>query len=416
MTVERKELCDVAIVGGGPAGLTLAAELRHLGVERVIVLEREAEAGGIPRHCGHYPFGITEYNRLLKGPDYARCKVEDAERKGVDLRTGTTVTALHPGGTLELSSHAGTATITARRVVLCTGAREASRPQRFISGSRPQGVITTGALQAFSYIEGLVPFKKPAILGTELVSFSALLTCRHAGIQPVAMIEENPRITARAFSRLLPAVLGVPILSQTKLTRILGKNRVEGIEIERADGRKKVLDADGVICTGRFRPEASLMRNGHLAIDPKTGGPLIDQFMTTSDPSYLCAGNLLRPIETHGWCAEEGRQAARIIVQALGQPDRAEPRRQTPIRITSPAIRYVLPQHLSTACLGAHMPNLQLRLNRPARGRLVISADGKTIWSRSINSVPERRILVPIAPLLAHGATTSITIGLEEQD
>ena len=35
------------------------------------------------------------------------------------------------------------------------------------------------------------PFERPVIIGSELVSFSALLTCRHLGIRPVAMIEEN---------------------------------------------------------------------------------------------------------------------------------------------------------------------------------------------------------------------------------
>ena len=98
---------DVAVVGGGTAGLALATKLKRLGVGSVIVLERENDAGGIPRHCGHYPFGIREYGRLLKGPDYARRNVEAAVDAGVDIQTGMTVTALHPDGRLSLTTPAG---------------------------------------------------------------------------------------------------------------------------------------------------------------------------------------------------------------------------------------------------------------------------------------------------------------------
>jgi flavin-dependent dehydrogenase len=82
------ESCSVAIVGGGTAGLALAAELRRQGIDNVVVLEREKDAGGIPRHCGHYPFGILEYGKLLKGPDYARKNVETAVKLGNTFWSG----------------------------------------------------------------------------------------------------------------------------------------------------------------------------------------------------------------------------------------------------------------------------------------------------------------------------------------
>jgi hypothetical protein len=185
--------CAVAIVGGGTAGLSLATELRRLGVGDVVVIEREAEAGGVPRHCGHYPFGLREYGRLMKGPDYARRNVARAQAAGVRVLTGTAVTGLKRGGVLDVSSDVDSARLTAARVVLCTGVREASRAQRFLGGDRPPGVIATGTLQDMVYLKGHRPFARPVILGSELVSLSAIMTCRHLGIVPLVMIDQFGR-------------------------------------------------------------------------------------------------------------------------------------------------------------------------------------------------------------------------------
>ena len=113
--------CAVAVVGGGIAGLSLATELKRLGVEDVLVIEREAEAGGVPRHCGHYPFGWTEFKRVLKGPQYAARMVMEAQVAGVRVLTGTSVTRLLPKGRLHLSDQRGEFDLDAHRVVLCTG-------------------------------------------------------------------------------------------------------------------------------------------------------------------------------------------------------------------------------------------------------------------------------------------------------
>lgn len=439
MSPETAQTCDVAVVGGGPAGLSLAQQLREQGIERVTVLERDQAAGGVPRHCGHYPFGLGEFGWPMKGPQYAARKVDAARAAGVDLRTGVTVTDLGAGGALTLSSDAGLSLLRARRVALCTGARESSRAQRFITGSRPRGVITTGALQAFVYLEGLTPFKRPVILGTELVSFSALLTCRHLGIRPAAMVEENTRITARAFSRGLPALMSIPVHLGTKLARIIGDTCVEAVELESAGGQRRIVETDGVICSGQFRPEAALLRNGHLSVDPATGGPFVDQFARASDPAYLCSGNLLRPVETHSWCAKEGVEAAKAIVQELGRSasdntasdnsasdysdgdnsdrdnsDAGTSGDATPITAAHPAIKYVLPQKISADAGVPAFDHLQIRLTRPARGRLRIHAGDREIWSGRINALPERRILVPLAPLLAHRGADRFDIRLEE--
>lgn len=406
------ERCTVAIVGGGTAGLALAAELRRLGVDNVVVLEREEVAGGIPRHCGHYPFGVREYRRLLKGPAYAERNVSTALRLGVDIRTGTTVTKLLSGGKLELTNSAGMGAIQADRVVLCMGVREGSRAQRFIGGDRPDGILTTGALQSMVYLKGMRPFQRPVILGSELVSFSAIETCRHLGIRPIAMIEEQDRIVTHSVLQPFLMVRGVPLVVNARSPRILGQDRVEAIAFTDAQGRVKRIATDGVIMSGRFRPEAALLRQSHLAVDPGSGGPVINQYGQCSDPTYYSAGNLLRPAESSGWCWQEGVDTARRIAQDLASADTMT---HPSIRLDAigSSIRFVVPQMLTLSDRPNGMRKCQIGLSEPVNGHLVARSGGRTIWEGRINSRPVRRILMPLTGILRSRPTSNIELSVE---
>ncbi len=390
--------CTVAIVGGGTAGLSLARELGHRGIDNVVVIERESEAGGVPRHCGHYPFGFWEMKRLMKGPDYASALVRGARAAGADIRTGTSVTALHPNARLSLSTPEGPLALQAERVVLCTGVRESSRAQLFLGGQRPQGVISTGALQSMVYRHGLRPFRRPVILGSELVSFSAIMTCRHLGMRPVAMIEANNRVTVRRFVRPYAALKGVPLIYNAADLRILGHRLVEAVDYLDARGRRQRIECDGVIVSGNFRPESALLHASHIAVDAATGGPSVDQYGRTSDPGYFCTGNLLRPVETSAWCWQEALDCAGRVIRDLdrpiGTPD------EMALRPADAAIRYVVPQRLVRSDAPGAMKTMQIRLDHPAAGYLTAGCAGRSIWSGYLQSRPERRILAPLSPVL----------------
>jgi NADPH-dependent 2,4-dienoyl-CoA reductase/sulfur reductase-like enzyme len=402
------EAADVAIVGGGPAGLGVALALRERGVARVVVLEREPNAGGVPRHCGHPPFGMREFGRVLTGPTYARRLVERARAAGVEIRTGQTVVSVEPEGWLGLVTPEGAATLAARRAVLATGVRESSRHARLLSGDRPLGVLTTGALQAMVYLQGLIPFRRPVILGTELVSLSAILSCRKAGIRPVAMVEANPWPTARRPLALFPRLLGIPVHYATELASIHGGKRVEGVALRSATGTTTNLACDGVLLTGRFTPESALVRASHLALDPGTGGPVVDQFGRCSDPAWFAAGNLLRPVETAGWCHSEGRRigaaVARDLAEGLPSPGPAVPVSR------GRGIKLVVPQRLCPDPGDGGPVMLQLRVDAPLAGELRLSGGGRTLWQRRLATRPERRVLVPVdvASLAATGSTVEI--------
>ena len=288
---------DVIIVGGGPAGLSAARRLNDLGIRDVVVLERETVAGGIPRHCGHLGFGWQSHRRLWSGPRFAAELRKSVT--GLDVRTATTVLELVKDGQLRVQTPSGLGEMKAKHILVATGTRETPRAARLVGGSRPQGVMNTGALQQHVYLHHNRPFARPVIVGSELVSFSALLTCRHLGIRPVAMLEENPRISAQRPGDLIARfVFGVPVRTSTRLIAIEGRKNVEAVEVEYR-GKRQRISCDGVIFTGLFRPETALLPSG-----------------LPSD-KFSFAGNVLAPLKTSGECWLQGAAAAQDIAGRL---------------------------------------------------------------------------------------------------
>ena len=283
---------EVVILGAGPAGLSAAAELKRLGHSDIVILDREKQGGGIPRHCGHTGYGLLQFGRLMTGPDFAKRLVDQVA--DLDLRLGHTVLKLEPNGRIQTTGPNGPETFQAQKILLALGARETPRSARLISGTRPWGVMNTGALQQFAYLHGKAPFERPIIIGTELVAFSSLLTLGHVGVKAVAMLETRDRITAwRPGDWVARIAFGVPVLTGCSDLTVLGASRVEGISFKR-NGRERVLEGDGIIFTGQFRPETGLLTQSHLELDPGTRGPIIDQIYRCTDASYFAAGNLLR--------------------------------------------------------------------------------------------------------------------------
>ncbi|WP_428548166.1 NAD(P)/FAD-dependent oxidoreductase [Profundibacter sp.] len=399
---------DVAIIGGGPSGLAAATTLKAAGVTRVVVLERESDAGGIPRHCGHPPFGAREFKRVYTGPSYARKLVQTALAAGVEINCLTTVVQARIGGELLLAVPEGQQVITARRVIYATGVRETPRSARLLGGMRLQGVVNTGALQSMVFLKHMRPFKRPVIVGTELVAISAVSTCAHAGIRPVAMVEPDPRPTVRWPFTLYPRLKGVPLHLNTRPVAIHGDKTVSSLEVQDADGTRRRIGCDGVILSGMFTPESTLGRMGHLEVDPATGGPVVDQFGRCTDPAYFAAGNLLRPVETAGWSWNEGcLTGARVADDLAGKlPEGME---TVPVCVEGPELKYVMPQRLNLKTSGG-MYTLQLRLNDIAKGHIIATSNGKVVGKWPVNSRKERRILLPISELDQAAITGPVTL------
>ena len=240
----------VVIIGGGPAGLACAIELRRQGVSEVVVLDREQQAGGIPRHCGHQGFGLRDLRRALSGPAYARRYVELADEAGVVVRPEAMVTGWS-GEALEVTSPEGREALTASAIVLATGCRERPRAARLVPGSRPEGVFTTGLLQQLAQQE--LPIGRWAlIVGAEHVSFSALLTLVHAGVDVVGMVTPYRRHQSLPFAGTAAALrYRTPLSTRTEVAAIHGRGRVEEVDLLELDtGRARQVACDTVVFTG----------------------------------------------------------------------------------------------------------------------------------------------------------------------
>ncbi len=393
---------DVIVIGGGPSGVAAAIEMRRRGTERVMLLDREPALGGATRHCSHSPFGMLEFGRVYFGAAYGRKLEQEAGKAGVDIRTGHSVVRLEDGGALTVTSGRGVETLSAKRILVTTGAREKPRSARLLSGDRPIGVVTTGTLQSYVAFHGLMPFRRPLIVGSELVSLSAVLTCLTHGARPVAMIEPRSHALARAPLSWFPTLVGVPFHSGADIVDIIGRDRVEAVTIRR-NGQVETLACDGVLLTGQFTPESALFLQSPLGVDAGSAGPAVDQHGRSRDPRCFAAGNVLRAVETGGWAYREGRAIGRALAEDVGRdPDAASP---VPVTFDDP-VKLVVPNILRrTPSLPAAFRNFQLRFQRRARGRLSLELEGREVWHASGTWMPERRVLVPVpadAPQAQH--------------
>jgi thioredoxin reductase len=381
---------EVAVVGGGPAGLAAAVELRRRGVDSVLVLEREAEAGGIPRHCAHTGFGVRDLHRVRSGPDYARAWVQTAQRAGVDLRTSTTVTDWAGERELMITGPRGPGTVRADAVVLATGCRERPRPARLVPGDRPAGVLTTGRLQRLLHPVPVGPIgRRAVIVGAEHVSFSALLTLTEAGVAVAALVTDLPRHqTYQAFRTAAALRWRTPLLTCARITRIVGHGRVRAVEVtDLRSGSTRSIDCDTVVFTGDWIPDHELARHGGLAVDPATRGPVVDSLQATSVPGVFAAGNLVHPAETADVAALGGRAAADGVCAWLAGSAVGG---TVPIEVSAP-LCWITPQRLVP---GSPPRRFALRAaDVTGAGRLEVRQDGRLLATRRVRRlVPNRSI------------------------
>lgn len=375
--------------------MAAAVELRERGVSKVVLLEREQYLGGATRHCSHSPFGMLEFGRVYFGAAYGRKLEKVAEKAGVEVKTGYSVVKLGAEGTVTVTSSSGVEQISASRIMYATGAREKPRSARLLSGDRPIGVLTTGTLQSYVAFHGIMPFKRPLIVGSELVSLSAVLTCLTHGARPVAIIEPRPHTIARAPLTWFPTLMGIPFHTDTEIVDIKGKGRVEAVTVRRG-GVDRTFECDGVLLTGQFTPESSLFMMSDLDLYPRSAGPAVDQDARSVNPIYFAGGNVLRAVETGGWAFREGRTIGASIAVDLTRKLAASD--NVPVGIDEP-LKLVVPSMLRRTSLPTSSFNyFQLRFSRRAKGRLRLVVDSTVTWSKRADWLPERRVLVPIPP------------------
>jgi thioredoxin reductase len=394
MTQPEQVNTDVLIVGAGPAGLAAAVQLRKLGVNKVLVIDRESQPGGIPRHCFHTGFGWFDLHRILSGPSYAHRNVQLAEQAGVEIAIETSAQHWIGDLSLQVTSPDGLKNITAGAILLATGCRERPRAAKLIPGSRPRGIYNTGSLQQLIFFKKLRLGKKAIVIGAEHVSYSAVHSLHSNGTRVAAMITEHDQHQTYApFYWGTRFYYRTPLLTNFKVTNIFGRDRVEGIEITSTrSGEKKQLECDSLIFTGDWIPDHDLARKGNIALNQYTKGPEIDQYLRTSKPGIFAAGNLLRGVEIADTAALEGKRAAACIVSYLSAKQWPTHNR-IPVVVDSPLLwispNIIVPEINPTLPLNP----FTLRTGRFLRStRIEVTLDGRLLHSQAFKKlIPNRR-------------------------
>ncbi|MDR1108399.1 MAG: NAD(P)/FAD-dependent oxidoreductase [Spirochaetaceae bacterium] len=321
---------DVTVIGGGPAGLAAAIAADEAGA-RVLLVERESRLGGILKQCIHDGFGLLRFGERLSGPEYAHRYVQTLGKTGVSVRLlcfASKITRVEEGFEIVLVSGAGIDVLRTKTLVLSTGCRERTARQVNIHGTRPAGVLTAGQAQYYTNILGRLPARRCVILGSGDIGLimARRLFLEGAEVRGVYEAKQSPSGLTRNIVQCLED-FGIPLLTSRTVTRVFGRDRLEGVEMSRVDGAMRPLpgtgeqiDCDGLILSVGLIPENELAESLGVPIHPATKGPLCDQRYQTMIPGIFSCGNALLVNDLVDYVSESGAAAGRSAAALAARP------------------------------------------------------------------------------------------------
>ncbi|MHA1755002.1 MAG: NAD(P)/FAD-dependent oxidoreductase [Candidatus Odinarchaeia archaeon] len=365
---------DVAVIGGGPAGLAAAIAAKKEGVDKVLLIERGPRLGGILNQCIHDGFGLVLFNKSLTGPEYAEIFIEELEKLNIEYMLNSMVLDLTPSKTLYVAKEGSYYKINAKAVILAMGCRERTRGAIKIAGTRPSGVYTAGLAQNFINMQNLMIGKRIVILGSGDVGLimARRLTLEGAKVEAVVEIMPFPYGLKRNVVQCLHDY-DIPLYLSHTVSEILGKERVEGVKISRVDenlrlipGTEKIIKCDTVLLSVGLIPENELTRQAGIEIDPKTSGPIVNEMLETSISGVFACGNVLHVNDLADYVSLEaenaGRNAAKYV---LGGPFKSP---KPPITVTlGENLRTVVPQKVTPG----REVTLYFRVKKPDKNKVL---------------------------------------------
>ena len=365
-----KREIDIAVIGGGAAGLAAAIKAKEKGIENIVILERNEELGGILPQCIHTGFGLRYFKENLTGPEYISRFIKKVEDLRIESKLDTMVLKITPDKKIiAVNSVDGLLELRAKAIVLAMGCRERTRGALGIAGTRPAGILTAGTAQRLMDIEGYMPGAKVVILGSGDVGLIMARRFVMEGAKVEAVVEILPY--ASGLSRNVVQCLedfNLPLLLEHTVTSIHGTDRVETVTVAKVDANwrpiqetERTIECDTLILSVGLIPENELSQTAGIVLDPATGGPVANELMETSVQGIFSCGNAVHVYDLVDYVTQAGElageSAARHVLNEL-------PSLRKKIALKAgDNVKSVVPQIIS----GEEPVALHLRVKKPMR-------------------------------------------------
>ena len=296
------EKVDVLVVGAGPAGMAAAIAAKEAGVDNILVLEREANMGGILRQCIHNGFGLHRFKEELTGPEYAQRDIDKVKELGIEVRCGTTVLSIDENRFVTaVSKEKGIQLFEAGALILAMGCRERPRGALATPGTRCAGIYSAGTAQKFVNLEGYMPGKRVVILGSGDIGLIMARRMTLQGAKVLACVELMPY--SSGLNRNIVQCLhdyDIPLLLSHTVIDIQGKERLTGVTVAEVDAKRQPIpgteqhfDCDTLLLSVGLLPENELTRQADVEMSNLTSGAVVDDTLQTSKEGIFACGNVL---------------------------------------------------------------------------------------------------------------------------
>ncbi len=411
---------DILIIGAGPAGLAAAISAKENGIDSLLVLEREKDAGGILRQCIHNGFGLHRFKEELTGPEYAQRDIDKAAELGIEIECSTTVLSVSPDHTVTcVSSSRGLQVIHAKAIVLAMGCRERPRGALCTPGTRCAGIYSAGTAQRFVNLEGLMPGKRVVILGSGDIGLIMARRMTLQGAKVLACVELMPY--SSGLNRNIVQCLqdyDIPLYLSHTVTDIRGRERLEGVTVSEVDEKRNPIpgteiefDCDTLLLSCGLIPENELSLGAGVEISPATSGAVVNESFETSVPGIFACGNVLHVHDLVDHVSNESFKAGAAAAAYV----RNETRRGSVIAVRDgDGVRGTVPQQIRS---DTDQPvDLMFRPSAVFRNSSVVVESGaqELIRKKAMIFTPGEMALVTLRPeMLKNIGSDSITVRIE---